>query len=361
LAKEAEILAKKKKTGQENAFIKIAPCLKEVLSLKYKSSGWDADNLSDCYLKNKINPNTFRQSIDGKLIYNKTQVHEAGDELSKLIDLVEDHTPTKESFGQFEKLKGASELKKKLEGGELSKLKDAETFLNREFVNLKKFDFKVDMKLKDHCSNHLIDLAKINPPSPSSEPSVEIAKDLIGSLTKEEQVPIELSKEINSQDVCAVFKEMAKNGSCSEGSAHSTHDSCKEEKTDLEKVISHTHSCSEKQSHGKNLLGVNCSTVEVSSLVKNQDKVQDLKKLKKLILQHLMQELALGVKIGDEKSTLVGMKESSGVCGFLLKDTKKKELTWISESDFITKAKELNILQRISRTEDTYEQFKVEK
>jgi hypothetical protein len=74
-----------------------------------------------------------------------------------------------------------------------------------------------------------------------------------------------------------------------------------------------------------------------------------------------MQELALGVKIGDEKSTLVGMKESSGVCGFLLKDTKKKELTWISESDFITKAKELNILQRISRTEDTYEQFKVEK
>jgi hypothetical protein len=352
LSKELEISAKKNKSGQEKSFLKIVPCLKELMSVKYKSSGWDADNLADCYLANKVNPNIFHQSVDGKRLYNKTQIHQAGDELSKLIDSIEDNTPTKETYGMFKNYLNALEEKKKLEGGLLDKLKQKENFYQQEYVYRKKVEFKVDMKMKSPCGAESIpDLGRFPDNKSNTEFASEASKDLLKSFNKELESSFHNDPSKDVKDICSIFNEMANTGDKINGSD----ETCKDETTVLEKIIQLNQVNIKEEVKTKKLNGISCLASPVSSFVSGNDQTNGLKKLQKIIYMNLVQGLAVGAKMNNSYSTVVGIKEISGACGYLIRDYSKKDLTWVSEKDFLEKLQEINTLTRDSRPEDIME------
>jgi hypothetical protein len=93
----------------------------------------------------------------------------------------------------------------------------------------------------------------------------------------------------------------------------------------------------------------------VSSFVSGNDQTNGLKKLQKIIYMNLVQGLSVGAKMNNSYSTVVGIKEISGACGYLIRDYSKKDLTWVSEKDFLEKLQEINTLTRDSRPEDIME------
>jgi hypothetical protein len=349
--KEEELKLKPKKSKQDNSFLKISSCLQDVLSLGPKKAGSDPFNIDDCYAIHRVRPMLFLQSIEGKKLNNISDLSSSGDDLSKLVHFIDNNIVDKSSQVAFNDYLEALERKNKLENGGIDKIKEKIHSLEQEKIHREKFDRMVEEKLMNCKTELKLPLNDFSTVKPSSDNAFEVANDLLMTVTNDYKVSGHTYYSVDRTDVKDIFTSVTFKGYCTDKPKHDPLESCLDEKSDLEKIVSIAESCQFKEENAKNLEGISCLSLGPKTINSPNDKKQELENLRRTVVTNLAQGLSVGAKIGNIHKSIIGIKEEKGVCRYLIRDFSKKESSWVNESDVFEKMDEINSLVRYTRPE----------
>jgi hypothetical protein len=350
--KEEEIKLKANKSKQEKSFIKISSCLQDVLSVAPKKAGIDPLNIDDCYAIHRVRPILFLQSIDGKKLSNISDLTSSGDDLTKFVHLIDNNTVDKSSQDAFKDYLEALERKSKLENGGIDKIKEKINLLEQEKKRREKFDLMVEAKLMNCKTELKVPLNDFSTVKPSNDYAFEVTNDLLMTVTNDYKISSHTYYSVDRSDVKDIFTSVTFKGYCTDKPKHDPLESCLDEKSDLEKIVSISESCQFKEENAKNLEGISCLSSEAKVKKDPNDRIQELENLRRDVVTNLAQGLSVGAKIGNIHKSIIGIKEEKGICRYLIRDFSKKESSWVNESEVFEKMQEINSLVRYTRPED---------
>jgi hypothetical protein len=350
--KEEEIKLKANKSKQEKSFLKISSCLQDVMSVTPKKAGIDPFNIDDCYAIHRVRPILFLQSIDGKKLSNISDLTSSGDDLTKFVHLIDNNTVDKSSQDAFKDYLEALERKSKLENGGIDKIKEKINLLEQEKKRREKFDLMVEGKLMNCKTELKVPLNDFSTVKPSNDYAFEVTNDLLMTVTNDYKISSHTYYSVDRSDVSDIFTSVTFKGYCTDKPKHDPLESCLDEKSDLEKIVSISESCQFKEESAKNLEGISCLSSEAKVKKDPNDRIQQLENLRRDVVTNLAQGLSVGAKIGNIHKSIIGIKEEKGVCRYLIRDFSKKESSWVNESEVFEKMQEINSLVRYTRPED---------
>ncbi len=350
--KESELKSRPKNNKQENSFLKMCSCLKEVLALGPKKTGFDPTNVNDCYVIHRVRPILFLQSIDGKKLSNVSDLTSSGDDLSKFVHLIDNNILDKSFQVAFNDYLEALERKNKLENGGIDKIKEKINLLEQEKIRREKFDLMVEGKLMNCKSELKLPLNDFSIVKPTSDYAFEVANDLLMTVTNDYKVSSHTYYSVDRSDVKDIFTSVTFKGYCTDKPKNDSIETCTDEKSDFDKIVSIAESCQNKEQNAESLQGISCLSLGGKAIKDPSDKKQDLENLRRTVVTNLAQGLSVGAKIGNIHKSIIGIKEEKGVCRYLIRDFSKKESSWVNESEVYERMDEINSLVRYTRPED---------
>jgi hypothetical protein len=350
--KEEEIKLKANKSKQEKSFLKISSCLQDVLSVGPKKAGMDPFNIDDCYAIHRVRPILFLQSIDGTKLSNVSDLSASGDDLSKFVHLIDNNTVDKNSQVAYKDYLEALERKNKLENGGINRIKEKIHLLEQEKIRREKFDLMIESKLMTCKTELKLPLNDFSTVKPTSDFAFEVANDLLMTVTNDYKVSSHTYYSVDRSEVQDIFTSVTFKGYCTDKPKIDSIETCTDEKSDFDKIVSIAESCQNKEQNAETLQGISCLSLGGKAIKDPKDKKQDLENLRRTVVTNLAQGLSVGAKIGNIHKSIIGIKEEKGVCRYLIRDFSKKESSWVNESDVYERMDEINSLVRYTRPED---------